>query len=70
VFRKYGYDDTAVLKYFVTNAMARGSRGNEAFYWKNYQKYNSDLAEKFGSDIAKYYVHYTTEGYKEKRRIK
>ena len=68
LFKKYGYDEEAVLKHFVTVGIPRGYQACATFKYTAYKKYNKDLAAKFGTDRKQYYLHYIKEGYKEKRR--
>ena len=68
VFRRFGYDEAAVLKYYVTVDMPKGMRANDEFSWSIYRNYNPDLKKKFGTNKAQYFIHYTTVGYKQNRR--
>lgn len=68
LFTKYGYDEAAVLKHFVTVGIPRGYQGSSKFKYTAYKKYNPDLAAKFGTDRKQYYLHYINTGWKEKRR--
>ena len=68
LFAKYGYDEAAVLKHFVTVGIPRGYQASANFKYTVYKKNNPDLAQEFGSTKRKYYLHYITEGYRQNRK--
>ncbi len=66
--KKYGYDDSRILKYFVTVGMRNGRRGSASFSVKSYRYGNADLRRRFGTTLPSYYLHYIRTGYKSARR--
>lgn len=64
----YGFDDTAVLKYFVETGMKLGHQGCAAFDVMSYRNQYADLRQAFGTNWKLYYLHYISNGRREGRK--
>ena len=64
---KFGDDDIATLKYFVETGMSKGQQAISSFDVMSYKRQYPDLRNTFGDNLAKYYWHYSIQGYFEGR---
>ena len=62
VFNKYGYDDAAVLSYFVEKGMAQHQQASAEFDPVSYRFEYADLRKAYGDTWAGYYNHYVRWG--------
>ena len=62
VFNKYGYDDAAVLNYFVEQGMAQHQQASAEFDPVSYRFEYADLRKAYGDTWAGYYNHYVRWG--------
>ena len=62
VFNKYGYDDAAVLSYFVEQGMAQHQQASAEFDPVSYRFEYADLRKAYGDTWAGYYNHYVRWG--------
>ena len=62
VFNKYGYDDAAVLSYFVEKGMAQHQQASAQFDPVSYRFEYADLRKTYGDTWAGYYRHYVRWG--------
>ena len=62
LFEKYGYDDSAVLQYFVETGMWQKDRASEEFDVDSYYNEYADLRAVYGTVWAGYYRHYARWG--------
>ena len=62
VFNKYGYDDAAVLSYFVEKGMTYHQQASAEFDPVSYRFEYADLRKAYGDTWAGYYNHYVRWG--------
>ena len=67
VAKKYVNDDVSMLRYFVTKGMSLQHQAIKTFNVKSYRYGNADLRVKFKLNYAKYYRHYCSNGYKNRK---
>ncbi len=67
VAKAFGQDDIGVLNHFVTFGMDEQRQAISTFNERSYRYTYPDLRLAFGSDYAKYYLHYINSGSKENR---
>ena len=60
-------DDYALLSHFVNNGRKEGRASKAGFELASYYNANADLRRAFGTDWARYYDHYRTNGQREGR---
>ena len=66
--RPDGYiDGNKLLQHFVNNGRREGRVSTRDFYLQSYYNANPDLRRAFGTDWARYYDHYRTNGEREER---
>ena len=61
-------DYAGLLKNFVEKGMAQGQRASANFDVNSYRLQYPDLRAAFGDDLKAYYMHYITDGKREKRK--
>ena len=61
-------DYAGLLKNFVEKGMAQGQRASENFDVNSYRLQYPDLRAAFGDNLKAYYMHYITNGKREKRK--
>ena len=66
--KSYSNDDVGALKYFISTGMKNGVKGNSTFDLRSYKYAHQDLRLAYGSDNARYYIHYINYGKREGRR--
>lgn len=60
-------DKVGVFNHFLKHGMKEARQAKEDFILGIYKANYEDLRKAFGEDLPKYYQHYITHGYKEKR---
>ncbi|MBR6380538.1 MAG: hypothetical protein IKS07_02520 [Lachnospiraceae bacterium] len=63
----FGYDESALLKHFLTYGMKEGRQATAGFNVQAYKARYEDLQKAFGDDLSLYYRHYVEFGKAEKR---